>query len=172
MRILAAPRGGFGGDPRGMGAAKGAPAPQTPGAKCPQWQQPGKLSAAAVPWQGHSGQDLPGGRLILGALRRGYFGPFALRESPAIFQPCWGYFRGRVIYEDWDNAAAARPGGLEPKAMVGAHPPTWSRVQGGCPGCLLELPATPTRCQGCPQLGGPTWMLSHLPATLLRGPHG
>lgn len=51
-----------------------------------QWQQPGGLNTAAVPWQGHSGRDLPGGRLILGVLRRGYFGPFALSESPAIFQ--------------------------------------------------------------------------------------
>lgn len=64
------------------------------------WQQPGRLNTTAVPWQGHRTWDLPGGRLILGVLRRGYFGPFALRESPAIFQPHWGYFRGRAIYTD------------------------------------------------------------------------
>ena len=149
------------------GSNKGGPMPPTPGGKQPRWQQPGRLNAAAVPWQGHSGQDLLGGRLILGALRRGYFGPFALRESPAIFQPCWGYFRGRVIYTDWDNAAAARsPGGLEPKAMLGAQIPL-SRVQEGSPGCLLLLPATPVLCQGCLQQGGPTWSPSHLPATFL-----
>lgn len=50
------------------------------------------------------------------------------------------------IYAAWDNAAAARPGGLELKATLGAHSPL-SRVQGGCPGSpqlpelVPEMPA-------------------------------
>lgn len=148
------------------GSSKGDPVPPTPGRKQPWWQQPGRLNAAAVPWQGHSGQDLSGGRLILGALRRGYFGPFALCESPAIFQPCWGYFRGRVIYVGWDNAAAACLGAWSPKPCW-VHPPSPSRVQGGCPGCLLGIPAALVRCQGCPQQGAPAWSPSHRPATFL-----
>lgn len=106
------PRGGFSGDMGGIGPAKGALFPR---GKWPWWQQPGRLSTTAVPWQGHSTWDLPGGKLILGVLRRGYFGPFALCESPAIFQPQWGYFRGRVICTDWDNAAGTLLGSWSPK---------------------------------------------------------
>lgn len=68
-------------------------------------------------------------------LRRGYFGPFALRESPAIFQPHWGYFRVRVIYTDWDNAAGTRLGSWSPKATLGAQP----TPQTGC----REVPRLP-----------------------------
>lgn len=130
-RGTAQPRPGMGfrGTPEVWEQRRG---PRTPGGKWPRWQQPGRLNTTTVPWQGHRGRDLPAGRLILGALRRGYFGPFALCESPAIFQPRWDYFRGRDLRRP-GQCRCRSPGGLEPKAMLGARSPL-SRVWGGCPG--------------------------------------
>lgn len=109
------------------GSSEGVPAPPALGGKWPWRQQPGRLNATAVSWQGHSGRDLPGGRLILRALRRGYFGPFALCESPAIFQPHGAYFRGSGLHR-LGQCCCPLPRGLEPKAMLGPQTPP-SRVQ-------------------------------------------
>lgn len=134
------------------GSSKAGPVPPSPRGTRLQWQQPGRFNTAAVSWQGHSGWDLPGGRLILGALRRGYFGPFALYESPVIFQPHWGYFRGRHFGRLGQCCCCCLPGDLEPKTMLGA----------------LNLPAATMWCQRCPEQGGPVWTLSHLPDTTLE----
>jgi len=117
------------------GSSEGRPCAPHPRSSRPWWQQPGRLDAMALPWQGHSGRDLLGGRLILGALRRGYFGPFALRESPAIFRPHWVCFHGRVIYAGWDNAAAARRRAWSPKPCWVPSPPRAGRREGARAAC-------------------------------------
>lgn len=119
MHISVAPKGGFQEIWEGQDPQREPCAPH-PRGKWLWWQQPGRLNTTAVPWQGHRTWDLLGGKLILGALRRGYFGPFALCESPAIFQPHWGYFRGSDLH-GLGQCCWHSPGVLEPKAMLGAQ---------------------------------------------------
>lgn len=151
------------------GSSRGGPAAPTQ-REWPWWQQPGRLNTTAVPWQGHSAWDLPGARLILGVLRRGYFGPFALRESPAIFQPHWGYFCGRVIYTDWDNAVGTRLGSWSPKPCWVYNPLPKMGVERS-PGCLLGLPANPS-VPGMPTAGWTNLEPIPPPCHLLRELHG
>lgn len=103
-------------------------------------------------------------------LRRGYFGLFALRESPAIFQPHWGYFRGGVIYTGWNNAACTRLGSWGPKQWW-VHNPLPKQDAERSPGCLLGLPTTPA-ATGMPTAEWTSLEPIPPPCHLLTGLHG